>query len=84
VNYFQDNWDELLPMMDFTQACLMHEATGQLAFMTELGYEPHISFDWREIKAEKPKEKLNRTEAKAWMDRLHGAWEFAQYGMGLA
>jgi len=84
VNYFQDNWDELLPMMDFAQACLMHEATGQSAFMTELGYEPRMSFDWREIKAEKPKEKLNRTEAKAWMDRLHGAWEFAQYGMGLA
>ena len=45
--------------------------------MTELGYELRMSFDWREIKAEKPKEKLNRTEVKAWMDRLHSAWEFA-------
>src|SRR5204863_5246227 len=28
VNYFQDNWAELLPMMDYAQATLPHNSTG--------------------------------------------------------
>ena len=28
VSYFQDNWSELLPIMDYTQATLPHDLTG--------------------------------------------------------
>ena len=39
VNYYQDNWDELLPIVDFVQASLPHEAISQLLFQTEMAFE---------------------------------------------
>ena len=50
--------------------------------MTEKGYEPRTSFDWETpIEARTPKEKLNRTEAKALVERLHESWSIAQGNM---
>jgi hypothetical protein len=45
VNHFQDNWSELLPMIDYAQATLPHESTGLAPFQIEFGYEPYTSFD---------------------------------------
>jgi len=42
----------------------MHEVIEQSAFITELNYKPHISFNWKKIKIKKPKKKLNQTKAK--------------------
>ena len=49
VSYYQDNWSELLPMVDFAASILPSETTGLSPFLTACGYEPRTSFDWRDI-----------------------------------
>lgn len=82
VAYFQDDWDELLPMADFAQASLPHESTGQSPIFTEMGYEPRFSLEWKSsVKPSTAKEKLNRNEAKDLLRRIHNAWKVAQENM---
>ena len=45
INYHQDNWSDLLPIMDFAQAALPHDSTGLTPFYIEFGYKPRTSFD---------------------------------------
>jgi transposase InsO family protein len=79
VNWYQDDWSELLPMMDFAQSSLRHESIEQTPFMTILGYEPRTSFDWTPpAPANSAKEKLNREEAQALAKRMKSVWEHAQ------
>lgn len=85
VNFYQDNWDELIPMMDFAQATLIQESIGQTPFFTILGFEPRTSFDWKEIPARTPAAaKWNRREAQAWTERLYNAWKIASSNMLVA
>jgi len=46
VDYFQDNWSELLPVMDFAAARLPHDSTGLSPLFVECGHEPRLSIDW--------------------------------------
>src|SRR5438045_5811897 len=46
VNYYQDNWSELIHLVDFAADALPHDYTGLSSFMAEMGYEPCMSFDW--------------------------------------
>lgn len=46
VNRYQDNWSELLPLMDFAAAALPSETTQASPFLVDCGYEPRTSFDW--------------------------------------
>ena len=47
VNYYQDNWSELLPMMDYAQLTLPHSSLGiMLPFELLNSYLPRTSFDW--------------------------------------
>ena len=45
VNYFQDNWAELLPMMDYANTTLLHSSTGFALIELEIRYLPCTSFD---------------------------------------
>jgi len=82
INYYQDDWDNWVAIIDYQQASLWHETTGQSPFLTEKGYEPRTSFDWETpIEADKPKERLNKEEAKALVTRLHDSWEKAKSNM---
>jgi len=84
VNYYQDDWDELLPVVDFAQASLPHEAIGQSSFQTEMAFEPRTSFDWVEIQdVTSATERLNRQEAQEYGKRIQQAWEFARRDMRL-
>ena len=47
MSYYQDDWSEYLPMIDFAAAALPQETTGYSPFYIERGYEPRISFDWQ-------------------------------------
>ena len=40
INYHQDDWSDLLPIMDYAQATLPHDSTGMSPFHLEYGYEP--------------------------------------------
>jgi transposase InsO family protein len=85
VNYYQDNWSELLPMMDYAQATLPHESTRLAPFQIEFGYEPRTSFDWKQpTKPTTAREHLNRDEAQQFARRMHSAWEIARTNMAKA
>ena len=79
VNYFQDNWSELLPMMDYASATLPHDSTGFASTQIEMGYLPRTSFDWdRPIGPQTVREKLSHEEAQQYVKRLEGAWKVAR------
>lgn len=68
VSYYQDDWSEYLPMVDFAAAVLTQESTGMSPFTVECGYEPRTSFNWRPVLQSAPvSEKANRTEAQQWI-----------------
>jgi transposase InsO family protein len=79
INYHQDNWSDLLPMMDYAQATLPHDSTGLAPFYIEFGYEPRTSFDWnRPTGPATARERLNREEAQQLAHRMHDAWQTAR------
>ena len=85
VNHYQDNWSELLPMMDYAQATLPHESTGLAPFQIEFGYEPRTSFDWKQpTEPANARERLNQYEAQQYARRMHDAWETARANMAKA
>jgi hypothetical protein len=45
VNYFQDNWSDLLLIIDYAQLVLPHNALGMSPFELLNGYRPTTSFD---------------------------------------
>lgn len=77
--YYQDNWGQLLPVMDLAQLTLPHESLGITPFQLLNGFEPRTSWDLRN--PEPPAsatEKLNRQDAKLVACRMRDAVEFAQ------
>ena len=84
VNYFQDDWSEWLPMVDFAASCLPHESTGVSPFFAECGYEPRLSIDWDQLEARKPgstKERINREEADQFVQRMQEIWDLVKGSM---
>ena len=83
VNHYQDDWSELLPMIDFAAAALIHEFTGLSPFQVELSYEPRTSFDWKPFikKNVPPTERLSREQANQIAGRMKEVWNFAWSSM---
>ena len=46
VNYYQNNWDELLCMAEFASRCVESTATGMSPFFANRGFEPDLSFSY--------------------------------------
>lgn len=44
INNHQDNWSDLLPMVDFAAATLSSETTLASLLLVDCGYKPWISF----------------------------------------
>jgi transposase InsO family protein len=84
ISYYQDDWDEYLPMLNLASACLQHESTGLSPFMVERGYEPRMSMDWKVPKPSREKRSLNRQEAQQVVKRIHEAWNYARGQMSHA
>jgi hypothetical protein len=83
VNYYQDNWSDLLPIMDYAQLTLFHESIGTPPFNLLYGYTARTSFDWnRPREPASTRERLNRDETQAYTQKLHEAWETARAIMG--
>ena len=76
VSYFQDDWSELLPIMDYAQATLPHSSTGFAPIQIKLGYLPRTSFNWDQPTQEPltVHEKLSREDAQRYTRRLEEAW----------
>jgi transposase InsO family protein len=48
VNYYQDDWSDQLPLMDYAQLTLPYSSLGLLSLYQVLtGRAPRTSFDWR-------------------------------------
>jgi len=85
VSHYQDNWSELIPMMDYAQLTLHHESIGMSPFELLKGFKPRTTWDWDQPK--KPasaREKLNREQAMEFAQRMHDAWSVAKANITLA
>lgn len=79
VNFYQDNWDELLPIMDRAQVTLPHSSLGDLSpYEVYTGFEPRTSFDWKSPAATTPSEKVNHAQAKLFAKRLEDVHHLAK------
>ena len=79
VTHFQDNWAELLPVMDFAQASLPQESTGYAPIQLEMGYLPRTSFDWQlPDDSRSVRETLSKEEARKYAERMQEAWKTAR------
>ena len=45
INHHQDDWADLLPLIDFAAAALSSEITDAFSFLIDCGYESCTSFD---------------------------------------
>jgi hypothetical protein len=82
VSYYQDNWSEMLPLMDHAQLVLPHDSIRMSPFQLLYGYKPRMSFDWKPLaKPINARQKLNYEEAHAMATRMHQAWEQARTTM---
>jgi hypothetical protein len=82
VNHHQDNWPELVHLVDYAAAVLPHESTGMSPFMVERGYEPRMSFDWDTPSVDyTPRERLSRQEARQLAHRMESVWAQARTNM---
>jgi hypothetical protein len=78
VNYYQDNWSELLLIIDYIQATLPQDSMGLLPIMITSGYEPQTTFDWtRPDNPPTVQGRLSQQEACDWVKRIQDTWETA-------
>lgn len=83
VSYYQDDWDEWLPILNFAAAALPSDSTGLSPFLVERGYKPRMSFDW--MKASLPQTlQIDRQEAQQLVRRMEQIWELAKSNMQIA
>ena len=74
INYYQDNWLELLPIINYIQLTLPHNSIGMSPFELLYGYTPRTSFNWdRPTKPTTARERLSHKEAQAFAKRMHRA-----------
>ena len=45
MNQKQDNWDDLLPIMEFQYNNHIHSATQNIPFLLDTGWIPHMGFE---------------------------------------
>ena len=56
VNYEQNSWLELLPLVEFVYNNLVHASTGMSPFFTNYGYHPELQFKKLRIPGEAVKD----------------------------
>ena len=78
VTFYQDNWSELIPLIDRAQMTLPHSSIGMAPYHLKFGIEPRNSWDWSQPKASTPLEKLNYQDALTLATRMYKAWEVAK------
>lgn len=76
INRYQDNWSELLPLIDFAAAALPSESTGASPFLVDCGYEPRTSFDWTPIEGSPSRdEQISREQAQDTARKMEDVWK---------
>jgi hypothetical protein len=62
MSYYQDDWSEWLPIINFIQVVLPHELTGLTPAYVDSGYVPRTLFYWQ---AALPLQNLNMDKEEA-------------------
>ncbi len=78
VNYYQDDWSDRIPAMDFVQAVVLHKS---ISLLPRTRIQPRMSYDWFEGSKDftdmSVQERLNREEARTFatrtMEAVHSA-----------
>ena len=79
VSYYQDNWSEMLPIMDHAQLVLPHDSIHMSPFQLVYGYNPRTSFDWTQPRdTANVRQELSYQEATAMAEKLRDGWERAR------
>jgi len=76
VNYYQDNWSELLPMMDYAQLTLPHSSIGMSPFEARNGFKARTSFDWTTPELSAPE--LTSDRARQRVQLIQDSWKLAR------
>ena len=72
INYYQDNWLELLPIIDYAQLTLPYNSIGMSLFKLLYGYTPQMSFNWnRPTKPIIARKYFSHKEAQAFTKRIY-------------
>ena len=76
VLYYQDNWLEMLSLIDYTQLILPYDSIRMSPFQLLYGYEPRISFNQKTpTKPINIRQKLSYKEAYTMATCMHQAQE---------
>jgi hypothetical protein len=78
VNYYQDNWDQWLPVMDHAAGILAHSSTGLSPFMVSLGFKSRTLFDWHNLPKGPRTEVFNCHKAQDKVRKMEELWKLAQ------
>ena len=81
VNYYQDNWSELLPMMNFMQMTLSHSSIEMSLFKLINSYSARTSFDWNTPQAANINERMSHNQAVQTAKRMKKAWNQGKKSM---
>jgi transposase InsO family protein len=82
VNFYQDDWSEYLPLIDYAAATLPQSSTGQSPFFTERGFNPRMSFDWVTDAPAVFSEDVQ--QARDMANEMKNVWDTAREAMGVA
>lgn len=78
VSYYQDDWSEFLPMMDYAQLTLPHASLGELPpFEVLYGYSPRTPWTWK-VNDRPPVDDLNSQDARTYARRNREALDYAR------
>ncbi|KAJ5290754.1 gag/polymerase/env polyprotein [Penicillium angulare] len=80
VNYHQDNWSDLLWLVDFAVANIPSATTGHSPFFIERGYEAPLSFDWTSPEKDSPEKEAGRGAVRD----LKSVWEEVRHSISEA
>lgn len=84
VSHYQDNWSELIPIIDQVQITLPHASIGITLYQLKYGTNPYTSWDWNTPKGTTPRETLNRNKAKVVAERIYTTWADAKDNLAKA
>jgi hypothetical protein len=84
INYYQDDWSELLPIIDYAQLTLPYSSIQMAPYEMLYGRIPRTSFDWNTPEVSSPQEQLSQEKAQEVTRRIHGTLEVAKENMAKA
>ena len=81
VNYFQDDWVQLLPMGKFSANVNVSATIKVPPFLATKGYNPRMSFDSVDLLANLTREKITNSMAKLIANHMEEVWDFIREEM---